>query len=261
MGGVASAAGSDARSRDEGDRPRGFGGPEGPLSALVHRGGAATPQTAPRDFRLRRSRCDRQPRDFKGPRRTGPGLDSLGRRSRSERLRPTARHDTRIHFSAPCYTPKARGEEWSWPSKSNPSRCGGAKSRTGLARSPRRSSRSPARARTCRSSWVTASRAGKTTAILELYPVSGKKAATAAGAAGLSASTIPTLLVEGDNKPGIGHAMARAIADAGINIELPRRADDRQEVLRGFRLRDGSRREDSGRAHKESQAAREEVRS
>src|SRR6266498_5664269 len=54
VGGVASAAGSDARSRDEGD-------------AEAHRGGAATPQTAPRDFRLRRSRCDRQPRDFKGP--------------------------------------------------------------------------------------------------------------------------------------------------------------------------------------------------
>lgn len=57
-------------------------------------------------------------------------------------------------------------------------------------------------------------------AILELYPVSGKKAAKAAGAAGLSASTIPTLLVEGDNRPGIGHAMVRAIADAGININF-----------------------------------------
>jgi hypothetical protein len=61
---------------------------------------------------------------------------------------------------------------------------------------------------------------GEDQAILELYPVSGKKAATAAGAAGLSASTIPTLLVEGDNRPGIGHAMARAIADAGINTNF-----------------------------------------
>ena len=61
---------------------------------------------------------------------------------------------------------------------------------------------------------------GEDQAILELYPVSGKKAATAAGAAGLSASTIPTLLVEGDNRPGIGHAMARAIAAAGININF-----------------------------------------
>ncbi len=61
---------------------------------------------------------------------------------------------------------------------------------------------------------------GEDQAILELYPVSGKKATTAAGAAGLSASTIPTLLVEGDNRPGIGHAMARAIADAGINTNF-----------------------------------------
>jgi hypothetical protein len=61
---------------------------------------------------------------------------------------------------------------------------------------------------------------GEDQAILELYPVSGKKATRAAGAAGLSASTIPTLLVEGDNRPGIGHAMARAIADAGINTNF-----------------------------------------
>jgi hypothetical protein len=57
-------------------------------------------------------------------------------------------------------------------------------------------------------------------AVLELYPVSGKKGTAAAGAAGLSASAIPTLLVEGDNRPGSGHAMARALADAGININF-----------------------------------------
>ncbi len=57
-------------------------------------------------------------------------------------------------------------------------------------------------------------------AVLELYPVSGKKGAATAGAAGLAASAIPTLLVEGDNKPGLGYAMSRAIADAGINISF-----------------------------------------
>ncbi len=57
-------------------------------------------------------------------------------------------------------------------------------------------------------------------AVLELYPVSGKKGAAAAGAAGLAASAIPTLLVEGDNKPGLGYAISRAIADAGINISF-----------------------------------------
>jgi hypothetical protein len=55
-------------------------------------------------------------------------------------------------------------------------------------------------------------------AAIEVYPISGKKAAAAAEKAGLSASAIPTLLVEGDNRPGLGHAMAEALAGAGINI-------------------------------------------
>jgi hypothetical protein len=61
---------------------------------------------------------------------------------------------------------------------------------------------------------------GENLSALELYPVSGKKAAAAAGAAGLAASAIPTLLVEGDNRPGLGHAIARAVAEAGININF-----------------------------------------
>jgi hypothetical protein len=55
-------------------------------------------------------------------------------------------------------------------------------------------------------------------AAIEVYPVSGKKAKTAAEAAGLCASAIPTLLVEGDNKAGLGAAVAQAIAEAGINV-------------------------------------------
>ena len=61
-------------------------------------------------------------------------------------------------------------------------------------------------------------RGGGNKAAVEVFPVSGKKAAIAAGAAGLCASSIPTLLVHGDNKPGLGAAMAQAIAEAGINI-------------------------------------------
>ena len=61
---------------------------------------------------------------------------------------------------------------------------------------------------------------GENLSALELYPVSGKKAAAAAGAAGLTASAIPTLLVEGDNKPGLGHAITRAVAGAGINVNF-----------------------------------------
>lgn len=57
-------------------------------------------------------------------------------------------------------------------------------------------------------------------AAIELYPVSGKKAVAAAQAAGLTASSIPTLLVEGDNKPGLGHDTAKALAAAGINLSF-----------------------------------------
>jgi predicted amino acid-binding ACT domain protein len=33
-----------------------------------------------------------------------------------------------------------------------------------------------------------------------------------------SASAIPTLLVQGDDRPGLGHAIAEAMADANINL-------------------------------------------
>ena len=56
-------------------------------------------------------------------------------------------------------------------------------------------------------------------AAIELYPVSGKRATAAAAEAGLAESRdIPCLLVEGDNRPGLGAAIARGLADAGINI-------------------------------------------
>jgi hypothetical protein len=55
-------------------------------------------------------------------------------------------------------------------------------------------------------------------AAIEVFPISGKKATTAGGAAGLAATEIPALLVEGDNKPGLGYSVARAIAAAGINM-------------------------------------------
>jgi hypothetical protein len=55
-------------------------------------------------------------------------------------------------------------------------------------------------------------------AAIEVFPIVGKKMATAAGAAGLSAAAIPTLLVEGDDRPGLGHSIAQAIAADGINI-------------------------------------------
>jgi hypothetical protein len=58
----------------------------------------------------------------------------------------------------------------------------------------------------------------KDRAAVELFPISGRRATAAAAEAGLQDSGIPTLLVEGDDRPGTGHAIARAIADAGINL-------------------------------------------
>ncbi len=55
-------------------------------------------------------------------------------------------------------------------------------------------------------------------AAIEVCPIKGKKPAAVAGNAGLAACDIPTLLVEGDNRPGMGHAIAEAIAAAGINV-------------------------------------------
>ena len=57
-----------------------------------------------------------------------------------------------------------------------------------------------------------------TKAAIEVYPIAGKKATAAASEAGLSGSSIPTLLVQGDDKPGLGHAIAQAISAAGVNM-------------------------------------------
>jgi hypothetical protein len=59
-----------------------------------------------------------------------------------------------------------------------------------------------------------------TRAAVEVFPVAGRKATAAARAAGASASPIACLLVEGDDRAGLGAAMARAVADAGVNISF-----------------------------------------
>jgi len=59
---------------------------------------------------------------------------------------------------------------------------------------------------------------GESMAAVEVYPVAGRKALAAAQRAGLTASIVPSLVVEGDDKPGLGHAIANALASAGINL-------------------------------------------
>jgi hypothetical protein len=60
----------------------------------------------------------------------------------------------------------------------------------------------------------------KSKAAIELYPITGKKAVNAAKAAGLTQSEIPVLLIEGDDKPGLGALVGKAFATAGINVDF-----------------------------------------
>jgi len=60
----------------------------------------------------------------------------------------------------------------------------------------------------------------ETKAAIEVFPVKGKKPTAAAESAGLKPTAIPTLLIEGDNKPGLGHSIADGLAGAGINISF-----------------------------------------
>lgn len=53
---------------------------------------------------------------------------------------------------------------------------------------------------------------------VELHPISGRKPTAAAQTAGLAKSSIPVLPVEGDNRAGLGYALTKAAADAGINL-------------------------------------------
>jgi hypothetical protein len=53
---------------------------------------------------------------------------------------------------------------------------------------------------------------------IEVAPVKGARASKAAQAAGLSEAGIPALRIDGDNRVGLGHAIASALAEAGVNI-------------------------------------------
>jgi hypothetical protein len=57
-------------------------------------------------------------------------------------------------------------------------------------------------------------------AVIEAFPVVGKRAAAAAASVGLSASSLPALLVEGDDRAGLGFDIAQALGTAGININF-----------------------------------------
>jgi len=55
---------------------------------------------------------------------------------------------------------------------------------------------------------------------VEVHPISGRKSIGIARSTGLAPSSIPVLLVEGDNRVGLGNTLAKALADAGINVSF-----------------------------------------
>ncbi|HLK11678.1 MAG TPA: hypothetical protein VKW76_09875 [Candidatus Binatia bacterium] len=55
-------------------------------------------------------------------------------------------------------------------------------------------------------------------AAIEVYPIAGARATAAAQAAGLAAADAACLLVEGDDRPGLGARIGRALADGGLNV-------------------------------------------
>src|SRR6266581_586800 len=67
----------------------------------------------------------------------------------------------------------------------------------------------------------------ETRAAVELAPVTGKKGAAAAQGAGLQPSSIPTLVVTGDDRPGLGHLRVRE------RRRRRTRGGDHQEGLQG----------------------------
>jgi hypothetical protein len=80
--------------------------------------------------------------------------------------------------------------------------------------------------------------------IVEVCPISGKKATDAAKRAGFVASDKPTLLIEGNDRPGLGFRIASAIADKGISISF----DVTQVIAKKYSAIYGFQTEDDARA-------------
>jgi hypothetical protein len=58
----------------------------------------------------------------------------------------------------------------------------------------------------------------KDRAVIEVAPVGNRKVARTAEASGLAPGGAPTLLVLGDNRPGLANRIAGALAESGVNI-------------------------------------------
>jgi hypothetical protein len=60
----------------------------------------------------------------------------------------------------------------------------------------------------------------KNRAVIEVAPITSRRAALAAGKAGLTPAGAPTLLVLGDNRPGLANRIARALAESNVNVSF-----------------------------------------
>jgi len=58
----------------------------------------------------------------------------------------------------------------------------------------------------------------RTRAVVEVAPIGTRRLARTAEASGLSTDGAPTLLVQGDNRPGLAGLIARALAESRVNI-------------------------------------------
>ena len=81
-------------------------------------------------------------------------------------------------------------------------------------------------------------------AAIEVFPVKGKKAAAAAGAAGLQPAALSAVLIEADNRVGLGRTIALALADAGINLDflVAQTVGHKCTAVAGFRNKEDARR-------------------
>jgi hypothetical protein len=55
-------------------------------------------------------------------------------------------------------------------------------------------------------------------AVIEVAPVTSRRTAAAAAKAGLAPGGAPSLVVLGDNRPGLATRIGRALADSGVSI-------------------------------------------
>ena len=79
---------------------------------------------------------------------------------------------------------------------------------------------------------------------VEAFPIAGKRSTLAAQRGGFSPFALPALLVEGNNAPGMGSRMCRAIADAGINLDfvVAQVVGAKYSAVFGFETEDDARR-------------------